>query len=113
MTRSFRALIVVLTLAFALIVFAPEVKASYSLTADEAVSLICSYDWDCETALAVAWRESNWQPHAYNAGCSCAGLFQIHRVHGHSLSTLFDPEMNTEIAYQLWLKEGWRPWRTN
>lgn len=87
-------------------------QAAYALSGDEAVSIICApqYSWSCEQALAVAWRESNWQPHAYNAGCGCAGLFQIASVHGHPLSTLFDPEMNVAIAYELYLQRGWQPW---
>lgn len=85
----------------------------FSLSADEAVSIICApqYVWSCETALAITWRESNWQPHAYNAKSGCAGLWQIHPLHGYSLSTRFDPEASTAIAYDLWLREGWGPWR--
>jgi soluble lytic murein transglycosylase-like protein len=89
--------------------------AAYALSGDEAVSIICraEYGWDCEEALAVAWRESNWQPSAVSPDGCCVGLFQINRyAHGHSLSALFDPIENVAIAHDLWLKEGWKPWRS-
>lgn len=88
-------------------------EGAYALSGDEVVSLVCApqFAWDCETALAITWRESNWQPHAYNAKSGCAGLWQIHPLHGYSLSTRFDPEASTAIAYDLWLREGWGPWR--
>ena len=91
----------------------PSSKAGYALTGDEAVSIICAYPWPCETALAVAWRESNWQPHAYNPGCRCVGLFQIAGLHGYTVDVLSDPAENTRIAYGLWETQGWYPWRVN
>lgn len=105
--------VVVLGLTLALCAPPRASESAYALSADEVVSLVCraEYAWSCETALAVTWRESNWQPHAYNGKSGCAGLWQIHPIHGYSLSTRFDPEASTLIAYELWLARGWQPWR--
>lgn len=89
----------------------PSAKATYALSGDEAVSIICAYEWDCETALAIAWRESRWQPEAVNPYSGAAGLMQIHPIHGYSIDVLRNPYMNVAIAYGLWESEGWRPWR--
>lgn len=91
----------------------PSAKATYSLSGDEAVSIICAYDWPCETALAIAWRESRFQPAVVNPYSGAAGLMQIHPIHGYSIATLQDPYTNVAIAYSLWESEGWEPWRVN
>ena len=116
MTRQLSALLVALALVMPFVMLraeAPHAGATAGVTWAEARDLICTPDrvWDCDTALSVAWRESRFVATAYNPTCGCAGWFQIARVHGHSLSTLFDPEANTEIAYRLWLTQGWAPWR--
>lgn len=118
MTRQGRALFVVLLLAFVLIVTAPEVhrvKATEPWRWDDARAVICApqYTWDCDVAMYTVYRESRFVATAYNAGCGCAGWWQIASIHGHPLSTLFDPEANTAIAYELWRSQGWAPWRVN
>ena len=108
------ALLVALALGSTVMLAAPKADASYALTADEAVSIIC-FDgsaWDCETALAVAWRESRWTPDAYNPGCRCVGVFQIAGIHGYTADVLVVPTENVRIAHDLYLKAGWKPWRT-
>jgi LysM repeat protein len=71
-------------------------------------------------ALAVAYRESTWQPAAFNGTC-CYGLFQIHftahRVwlkSAFGITTaqqLFDPTLNSKVAYALYQSAGgWGPW---
>ena len=89
-------------------------EASLALTWAEAESVIC-FDgaaWDCDTALLIAFRESRFVPDAYNPGCRCVGLFQIAGIHGHTYDVLVDPYENTRIAHELYLGQGWRPWRT-
>lgn len=74
--------------------------------------LICSYAWPCEEALSVARCESALDPNAYNAGNY--GVFQINSVHaakvGGNLQALFDPVVNVDVAYRIWLDQGWGPW---
>lgn len=116
MSRPFIALVAAMWLIFAIVVMCPEIrraKASYALTGDEAVSIICAHPWPCEEALAVAWRESNWTPDAYNPGCRCTGLFQIAGVHGFTVAELSDPYFNVATAYSLYRTSGWAPWRAN
>jgi hypothetical protein len=88
-------------------------ESAYALSGDEAVSIICApqYAWDCETALAITWRESRWQPTATNPYSGAAGIWQIHPIHRQPLSVSFDPEAATAFAYQLYMERGWQPWR--
>jgi hypothetical protein len=69
-----------------------------------------------EHALAIAYRESHYDPYAHNY--CCTGLFQIYgSVHhglinslGFSVSQLTDPYVNTVVAYALYKIDGWGPW---
>lgn len=72
------------------------------------------YNWHQETAYKVMMAESGGNPLAYNPewhkGCQGSyGLFQISCLHGEK-EELLNPIKNTEIAYKLWVSEGWRPW---
>lgn len=49
----------------------------------------------------------------------CHGLFEIHRMHLAwlcpelgicSTDALYDPRLNAEAAYALYLRDGWAPW---
>jgi hypothetical protein len=71
--------------------------------------------WQIPTADYIVWRESRWQPGAYNGSC-CYGLFQIN-VYAHP--ELFgryghwsDPVSNAAMAVAVYRKAGysWRPW---
>lgn len=76
-------------------------------------ALICSYGWDCATALRVAHCESTMNPGAVG-GAGERGLFQLHPVHaarfGERWELMFDPEVNIAAAHQLWSEQGWSPW---
>jgi hypothetical protein len=71
-----------------------------------------------DKALAIAWRESNYQATAKNY--CCYGLFQIYySVHKSWLSgigitsgnQLYDAETNARAAYTLYQRSGgWGPW---
>ena len=71
-----------------------------------------------DTALAIAWRESGYQPRAQSQCCS--GLFQIYYdVHKgwladlgiDSRNDLYDPRTNAEAAFALYQRAGgWGPW---
>ncbi len=68
--------------------------------------LVCSYDWDCDWALAVIQCESGGNPNAYNPG-GYVGLFQIWEGHG---SNLRDPATNIAAAYSLYVSGGRGNW---
>ncbi len=78
---------------------------------------ICSYEWDCETALSIVYNESRFVPTAVNTNCNpsrpytmvCVGLFQIWTAHCEYCE-LTNPSVNIRIAYNLWLVNGFRPW---
>jgi len=79
---------------------------------DCAREVICSYAWPCEQALSVARCESEFDPWAFNAGNY--GWFQINAVHqarvDGNVDALFDPVINTQVAFALWLENGWSIW---
>jgi len=57
--------------------------------------------------------ESTGDPSAYNMGNY--GLFQINSVHAWrvdgNLETLFNPEVNVRVAYEIYLDNGgWGSW---
>lgn len=68
-------------------------------------------------ALRIAYRESRYQPNV-RTWC-CYGVFQIHQIHLRWLcpelgictrADLYDPVLNVEAAYALYLRDGWAPW---
>jgi hypothetical protein len=74
--------------------------------------LIGAYPWPVDEALRVVACESSGDPSAYYAGNY--GLFQINAVHWRRVSgdleALFDPLVNTRVAYEIWADQGWAPW---
>lgn len=79
--------------------------------------LICAFDWDCATALAVACAESSFSPTAVS-WAGARGLMQIMPLHAWRFTRqgwdywvdVFRPERNVAIGYELWVDEGWTPW---
>jgi len=76
--------------------------------------LVCSYSWHCHEALAVVQCESGGNANATSPDGQNLGLFQINLVHiarvdGNS-SLLYDPVINTRVAYDIWLDQSWIPW---
>lgn len=75
--------------------------------------IVCSYDWNCEGALKVAFCESSLNPAATDGGYN-EGLFQIApKYHTRRLregETLFQAEANTRIAYEIYSEQGREPW---
>lgn len=81
-----------------------------------AEGIICQYAWSCETALYVARRESGSD---YIAGANylnCVGTFQLHPIHHWRFYEKgwdpysFDIAQNVQVAFELWLEQGWEPW---
>jgi hypothetical protein len=93
-------------------------KPPVNYTQDQVVAIIRSV-WPADLqdkALAIAWRESNYQPRAKNF--CCYGLFQINaaanvaslRALGATANDLFDPLVNARVAYYMYQRSGWAPW---
>ena len=66
-----------------------------------------------KNAIDVAWCESRWKKNSINSdGEMSVGIFQINtHYHDHPIEKLKDPYYNTKVAYELWEKFGWEPWR--
>ena len=83
-------------------------------------AIICSYSWDCGTAVAVACSESELWPLAANPS-GARGVFQLMPVHAWRFAARGwnywtdwdDPVRNTAIAYELWSEQGWTPWMSS
>jgi hypothetical protein len=69
---------------------------------------------DCERALAIAKCESGFNPESIGVnknGTVDRGVFQLNTVHHHITSSCaFDARCNIDTAYELFKKQGWRPW---
>jgi hypothetical protein len=85
-------------------------------------AVICSYDWDCETALGFAWRESRYQPAVINYDCDsrhpgtlrCFGTFQLAEGDcGLTDEEMLDLRQNVRCAYEMWRMRSWEPWGGN
>lgn len=83
------------------------------LSSDALRALICSYPWPCEEALRVKWCESGSRWDAIGAGANYGG-FQINAIHANRIQDFWtswmDPEKNTAWAFDIWSRQGWKPW---
>lgn len=76
--------------------------------------LLDQYEWDTDTALLVVYCESRGDAGATNPTSGAAGLFQLlgwdrfaARLFGRWVS-LYDPAVNTRVAYALYVDSGER-----
>jgi hypothetical protein len=67
--------------------------------------VICSFDWDCDYWIAVAFCESSLRPSAVGYAGRYTGLYQVWLGHGYPHDWLLDPYNNTLAAWEL-SKEG-------
>lgn len=86
--------------------------------------LVQKYNWDVNTAMAIMEAESTSQgiPCDSNAkdfdsnGTVDRGLFQVNSIHADlatDMNTLFDPQTNVRIAYEIYSgQQGWGAWST-
>jgi len=73
--------------------------------------------WNINVAYAVMMAESggnpnniNWKDYHRHGNCwGSFGLFQLACFRG-TQEELLNSEINTKLAYELWRREGWRPW---
>jgi len=76
---------------------------------------IAQYDWDVDIAYAVMMAESDADSQAVNekdshASCNGSyGLFQLACFWGDT-QDLLDENINIEVAYIIYSKQGWKPW---
>jgi len=80
-------------------------------------ALICSYDWDCGTALRIAECESGMDPSAVGWTGESFGLFQLYApVWAHVFPGFWElwahAEWNTASAWTIYVRAGysWAPW---
>src|ERR1044072_948740 len=80
---------------------------------------ICSFAWDCKTALAVARAESGMHCDAQNINKGTnsldLGIMQINSVHlkkGWKVAQLLDCKTNVQLAYEIYQGSGWSAWST-
>ena len=74
--------------------------------------IIVCYPWPFGEASRIAFCESTDDPLATNG--TSWGLFEINWPYHQDLFEnpleLFDPEVNTRVAYAIWKDQGWEPW---
>lgn len=73
--------------------------------------------------VAIAGRESGWNPSNKNPNTSDHGMWQVNwSANGKTMmrelgisgpADLFDPKMNARAARILWERGGWRPWKAS
>jgi hypothetical protein len=73
---------------------------------------------DCKMALAIASAESGLKCNAINIntnGTVDLGVFQLNSIHlqkegDWTVANMGDCYKNVDLAYELWLEQGWTPW---
>jgi hypothetical protein len=97
---------------------APAPPSAPSGSVEDMIRAIWPDDLENE-ALRIAWRESTYRPGVTSPTGCCHGVFQIHEVHFSwmrafgvtTVEQLFDAETNIRMAYELYKRNGWGPWR--
>ena len=64
---------------------------------------ICTKDWDCKTAMAVAYAESGMNPDA-KSPTNDHGVMQLNG------KKIYDVQQNIDEAYEMYKRRGWQPW---
>lgn len=73
---------------------------------------------EIDTAMCIIKYESAGNPRADNPRSTASGLFQVLASlwgphFGVSVEQLYDAEINTILAREIWDKQGWRAWTTS
>ncbi len=65
-------------------------------------------------AFCIVGRESSWNPRAVSR-TNDHGLFQINAIHARTFGPMwarrYDPVANVDMAWRLYLADGFGPWR--
>lgn len=76
--------------------------------------LVSGYGWNADIALCLMDFESGGNPDAYNDSSGASGLMQVLASwadnFGYSPADLFDPVVNLDISYALYVDGGWSHW---
>ncbi|MCU0529771.1 MAG: transglycosylase SLT domain-containing protein [Cyanobium sp. Prado107] len=114
------AVLVLAVLAVAVSWMSPRLLASETPQADALAAIRQVWPEEHETtAIQVAYKESGLSPTARGCNGDCFGLFQIHYSANQRLiasmgidkpEDLFDPVVNSTVAYRLFRQAGWKPW---
>ena len=96
---------------------APPRAGTGSAGVEQWRSLVAAY-WPAglvDTALCIIDKESRGNPSAKNPRSTARGLFQILASlwaphFGVSYNALYDPDLNTRLAYRIYQMQGWRAW---
>lgn len=64
---------------------------------------ICTKDWDCKTAVAVAMAESGLNPDA-KSPTNDHGVMQLNG------KKIYNAQQNIDEAYEMYKRRGWQPW---
>ena len=76
-------------------------------------AIICkpAYSWPCGEAIGVFTCESGLDPLATGKAGE-KGIAQIHPIHKGNFDweRAYEPKVNLDYAYRLWLDSGWAPW---
>ena len=102
------------------LVLGNSIQAITNPISDHYLFLIAQYDWNVDIAYQIMLCESQKNPNAVNwndihNGCRGSfGLMQVACVHNsyfESIDELYIPEVNIEIAYEIYQKQGFNAWR--
>ncbi len=95
------------------------VSGRESVAPNKYYEIIDKYDWNTQIAYEIMKCESSKDPEAWNknhrTGDNSWGLFQIN-IYGYlednrpPAEWLVVPENNIQYAYELYEKDGWKPW---
>lgn len=92
----------------------PEPEPPSAPTPERSAAIICSYSWDCATAIRVFSCESGLRADAISYNGSSCGVAQIWKGHAGRFPGFWEqwmiPEVNIGWAYELWSEQGWGPW---
>jgi hypothetical protein len=91
-------------------------SAEPELSQEEQMKQIIRDVWGeyAELGIAIARCESGFNPEAVNPTSSARGLFQVMQSwHKIDQKWLFNPVINTHVAYQLYQEQGVAPWEAS
>jgi hypothetical protein len=76
--------------------------------------LVESYAWNVDVALCLMWYESRGDPNAQNPSSGASGLMQVLPSWADNFGVmpadLFDPVVNLNISFALYVDGGWSHW---